>query len=343
MPNQFVKIKWTGNNRKWYESKGYYFTSYNDYIEVDAKDLTHSNSAKILYICDYCDGVFTTSYAHYYERTFDGSPCACHKCSTQIKWDGSLLERQDYYYNRLVEKCKENGYLLKTPKDKIRNNNTYIVYTCPKHGDHKMKISNFLYGKKCPDCVPENNHKRFKLSVSDVIQRVNECGGHIINPEEYYNQDKQNLRFICPECGKEFISSLKHFQQHGGQVCADCSNYESFGEKKIRYFLENNHIDYIPQKWFPDCRDKYPLPFDFYIPDAKTIIEFDGQQHFFQSNLFPETLELIKKHDQIKNDYCKNNNIYLIRIPYTSINKVDSILEENIILHKDIVSSHAKA
>ena len=38
----------------------------------------------------------------------------------------------------------------------------------------------------------------------------------------------------------------------------------------------------------------------------------------------------VKKHDKIKNEYCKNNNIRLIRIPYTSINEVNTILNREL-------------
>lgn len=41
-------------------------------------------------------------------------------------------------------------------------------------------------------------------------------------------------------------------------------------------------------------------------------------------------METRKKHDKIKNEYCKNKNIPLIRIPYTHFEKIcleDLLLE----------------
>ncbi len=333
---QKIKIKWATGNKRWYVEKGYSFSSYNYELIVDAEDLIPTSKEKVNCICDICGTVKNVGF-YTFSRSYEKyNKYVCHACVNQLRWNKSLKSRQNDYYSRLSAKCAENGYTLVSDKNDIKNNSSYIKYICPKHGEKSMKISNFLAGKKCPNCVPENNHNKYKHSVDEVIRRVRECGGYVINPEEYYNQDKQNLRFICPECGNEFISSLKNFQQHGGQVCKDCSNYESLGEKKVRYFLENNNIDYIPQKWFPDCRDVYPLPFDFYLIDMNTIIEFDGQQHFVQSNLFPETLELIQKHDKIKNNYCVSNSINLIRIPYTDINKVNNILENKLNIHTKI-------
>jgi len=49
---------------------------------------------------------------------------------------------------------------------------------------------------------------------------------------------------------------------------------------KIREWLETNKVKFISQKWFNSCRDKRPLPFDFYLPDLEMCIEYDGSQHF---------------------------------------------------------------
>lgn len=298
---------------------------YDEFI-VDAKDLPHSSSDIVDCICDVCGKHTSTSFLHYNESIDKHGVYTCHKCSAKYRWENNLEQRRNDYYNRISEICNSYDYTLLTVKNEIKNNHSYIAYVCPKHGKHKMRIYNFLTGKRCPECAKESAHKAYKLSPKEVVKRVEECGGQIINPDDYYNQDKKNLLFVCPECQKIFTSSFRHFVQHGGQVCSDCSNNESLGEKKIRYYLEDKHIDYISQYWFKDCRDIHPLPFDFYLPNYNVAIEFDGQQHYFQSNLFPETLELIQCHDRIKNDYCSNNGIKLIRIPYTKINKVNEIL-----------------
>lgn len=59
-------------------------------------------------------------------------------------------------------------------------------------------------------------------------------------------------------------------------------------------------------------------------------IEFDGIQHF--NNVFSlKSFNNIRKHDVIKNKYCVNNNINLVRISYQEIDEVDKIL--NKIIH----------
>ena len=43
-----------------------------------------------------------------------------------------------------------------------------------------------------------------------------------------------------------------------------------------------------------------------------------------------EKFNLIKKHDNIKTQYCKDNNIKLIRIPYWDYKNIEKILVEEL-------------
>ena len=95
-------------------------------------------------------------------------------------------------------------------------------------------------------------------------------------------------------------------------------------------------ISYIPQKSFEELKDRHKLPFDFYIPDKNTCIEYDGQQHFFpvrfggnKDKTANDRFELTKYHDNLKTQYCADNNIKLIRIPYTDFDKIESILDKH--------------
>jgi len=60
------------------------------------------------------------------------------------------------------------------------------------------------------------------------------------------------------------------------------------------------------------------LPFDFYLSDLNICIEYDGIQHFKPIDYFggDTAFILLQTNDQIKNEYCIENNIKLIRIRY---------------------------
>jgi hypothetical protein len=100
----------------------------------------------------------------------------------------------------------------------------------------------------------------------------------------------------------------------------------SLGETKILNYLNENNIKFIWQKKFKDCKNKLPLPFDFYLLKYNTLIEFDGIQHFKSINHFGGNngLKLRQINDDIKSKYCIDNNIKLIRIDYLDLHN-DSI------------------
>lgn len=97
-----------------------------------------------------------------------------------------------------------------------------------------------------------------------------------------------------------------------------CGCIKSYGEEKIGQLLLKHHIPFVKEKQFEDCRfpdSNCMARFDFYV-DNRYIIEFDGKQHFEVNNFFEQTLEQIQEHDKFKDNYCKQKNIPIIRIPY---------------------------
>lgn len=65
------------------------------------------------------------------------------------------------------------------------------------------------------------------------------------------------------------------------------------------------------------------LFFDFYLPDYNICIEYDGEQHYKKTRWSHDDFEERKYRDSIKNQYCLNNDIPLIRIPYWDYDKLD--------------------
>ena len=68
------------------------------------------------------------------------------------------------------------------------------------------------------------------------------------------------------------------------------------------------------------------------------LIEYDGIQHFNKyANYGKSTKQKLKIYkytktrDDIKDDYCRKNKIYLIHIPYTKYKQIDKILTKEIL------------
>lgn len=103
-----------------------------------------------------------------------------------------------------------------------------------------------------------------------------------------------------------------------------CGCIHSRGEDKIAMLLQNANIPFYTQYTFENCRfpdSNAKARFDIYINNY--LIEFDGIQHYQTKNSGWDTeehLERTQAHDAYKNQWCKDNNIPLIRIPYTKLN-----------------------
>ena len=103
----------------------------------------------------------------------------------------------------------------------------------------------------------------------------------------------------------------------------------SKGERKIRTWFLNNNIKFEPQYSFDDLK-KYS--FDYYLPDLNFCVEYDGEYHYNSYKRIGgnDKLLKIKKRDHIKDSFCYENNIKLLRIPYWDYNNIDQILTTNI-------------
>ena len=123
---------------------------------------------------------------------------------------------------------------------------------------------------------------------------------------------------------------IKPHNLKNNRECPICS--ESKGEKAIRLYLENNEIKFKQEYKFENCKYKNQLPFDFYIPEYNLCIEFDGEQHYKAFEYFggEKSFRLTKIRDKIKNKYCSDNKINLLRIPYYKIDNVEKILDEEL-------------
>jgi very-short-patch-repair endonuclease len=203
---------------------------------------------------------------------------------------------------------------------------TKVSIICKIHGIFDQLLGNHIDNKiGCPHCG-----NRARLTTCSFIEKAKKVHGEKYNySNTIYSGNKGKLSIICGKHGDFIQSATRHLT---GDGCPSCN--ESKGERNIRNFLLRNKVTFESQKKFQNCKNKNVLPFDFYVPEMNTLIEFDGQQHFGKSKGMKFDYETIKTHDQIKNKFAKENSIQLIRIPYTKLNKIDEILNNIIILKK---------
>lgn len=325
--NQLVKTKWQSGNINRYKNMGYNYTGLGTDLFVVAKDLSPNSKCEINVVCDYCNIEYKTKYC----ILNTGTTNACEKCAP-LK--ANELRRERMASKKIKEakdRCEIMGYTLLTSEEEYNGCKSDIKFLCPIHGEQTMMFDNFIRGHNCFECSYLNRAK--KKTINEIIELVEkENGNRLLNPEEYKDIFCNNMRIRCA-CGQEYVVSIQNYRNRHQTRCATCSQKESVAEKRIREYLINNGIEFEQEKRFKDCRDSKPLPFDFYLPHFNTCIEFDGQHHF-EPVYSIQHFEMTKRHDIIKNEYCKKMGIKLIRIPYYDGNDIENIINNQV---EDIV------
>lgn len=135
-------------------------------------------------------------------------------------------------------------------------------------------------------------------------------------------REEQHIYWTCIcDCGT--IKNLRGDELKSGrsQSCG-CKN-SSRGADKIEQMLKDNNIDYKKEYCFPDLKSpkNVALRYDFAVfknNNLYCLIEYDGELHYQSRKDFggEEGLKYRKQCDEIKNQYCRDNNILLYRIPF---------------------------
>lgn len=181
----------------------------------------------------------------------------------------------------------------------------------------------------CPQCNARRIRETDGLSQAEFERRVAEKYSHIKVLGTYLNNSTP-IKCKCLIHDNEYMVSPKTLLYKTGTGCPDC--YQSAGEKKMLKILDKLKCNIIPQHTFPSCKYINVLRFDGYDEDLNVAFEYQGQQHYYPVN-FSGNLEITQKEfelcvvrDNIKRDYCKRNNIYLIEIPYWEYDNMESFL-----------------
>ena len=206
--------------------------------------------------------------------------------------------------------ARHNGICL---SDEYVNCNTKLKFQCDKKHIWNARPYAIKRGDWCPECA-----RNIPLTINEMQKIATERNGKCLS--NIYINNKTNILWECKR-GHQWLARPDNVKN--GSWCKKC--IESNNEKLINNYLTVNNIKFEAQKTFPNCRGvKHKLPFDFFLSDYNIIVEYDGEQHFKPINFggysknFPNLMDKrfadLKKRDEIKNNYCKLNNIKIIRI-----------------------------
>lgn len=255
-----------------------------------------------------------------------------------------------------LKSSRKMGEYYNCDKSSVLNHAKKIGYDVNSNKEYKLSIKDKKEIIKAYSTESSTNlAKKYNVSrgmITKIWYDANLKGKNFINESTtidmtnqifgkwtvLYKTDKRSanggIYWHCKcECGNEKDILGQSLRTGKSLSCGNHSNI-SKGNVKIAEILDENGIEYELEKKFATCKDKTYLPFDFYV-DNKYLIEYDGEQHFDKNSIFD--YEYTHRHDLIKSEWCKNNNISLIRIPYTHYDNLcikDLLLETSNFIEK---------
>jgi len=269
-----------------------------------------NSKTKLIIICKKHGEFLQTPHTHL-------SKCGCQICASE-KGQKNITDstnKRRLTFEMFVDKANEkhlNKYTYY--KTDIKNIYQKIKINCHTHGDFYQVIGGHLAGHGCTKCHLPKRGLSQKNTINKFIEKANKIHNNKYDySETIYQNSQTKIKIICPLHGLFSQIPNSHLNGNGCPFCKD-----SKGEFKIKKYLETFGIRFKRQKTFDGCKGTKLLQFDFYLLDHNSCIEFDGLQHFKPIEYFGgvEAFLKLQKHDKIKTEYCKQNNIPLLRIKY---------------------------
>ena len=179
---------------------------------------------------------------------------------------------------------------------------------------YTQSISKHLMGR-CPEkAVKRKTTEDFILEAKNIWSdkydySLTEYTGALNNIKIIYNGIVYEQR-----ASSHLLGLAPEFRNNEESILRD-KVYQSdiIGINEIREFLIKYKIE------FEESKSLDNIIFQFYLTSIRTVVEYSSKEHY-----------LIKDIDKIKEDYCEDNYIDLIRINYNQFDEIYRILWENL-------------
>lgn len=224
-----------------------------------------------------------------------------------------LSQRIDYTGQRF------NCLVVEEMLYNYKHNKTYCRCKCDCGNETIVYMGNVKSGKsKTCGCGEKSSRYGRKNHEKNLIgMRFGHLVVKELSTKRYSNG---GVGWLCEcDCGNRIIVRSGNLLDGKTRSCG-CNKISKY-EEYVEEILNEQNITYKREFRFNDCRNHFPLPFDFYIEynNQEYCIECQGQQHYDAIKHFggQERLETTQLNDKIKREYCEVNNINLICLPYT--------------------------
>ena len=199
----------------------------------------------------------------------------------------------------------KNGNLK--PSDVTSGSGKKVWWLCSEGHEYEQAIDKrTTRGQSCPYCSGHKAWKGlndFETKNPEIAKEWHPTKNGNLKPSDVTSGSGKKVWWICP-VGHEYQAVIRD-RGVGQTNCPICNlrKSTSFPEQAILYYVK---------KLWPNSLNKYKdcfhntMEFDIYIPELKVAIEYDGAQW--------HKTEAEHKREIKKYEFCKNHEIYLIRV-----------------------------
>jgi len=285
------KIKYSIND--WIEKCNIKYNSYYDYSKVIFNKLID----KVIIICPRHGEFILAAGVHINKK-------GCRYCREN---------KNKHHIIDIRDKLRLNKYFDFVDFDVYEGNTQKVKVICKNDSTHVSNVAIRHLINNNVGCAYCSN-----VGIPTTEQWIKKC--EIIHGYKYdysdavYISTSSPIRIVCPNHGEFYQRPSLHAN---GAGCRKCN--KSIGESIVFDILESIKVDFDTQKSFNGLKHKSNLYFDFYLSKYNLCIEFDGIQHYKAFRFFggEEKLKDTKIKDDIKNKFCIDNGIKLLRISYS--------------------------
>lgn len=296
---------------------------------LEVVDIGH-NGVENTFICN-CDCGRSNNIEFSASAVVNGYRRMCSICGKETSQKHLTTKR---YSEELLNSVVGKRYGKLVIKEVYKSAEGYTMAKCDCDcgtKDHEVLLSNILGDigtRACGKCRIAPNHKY------DNPEYIGKTFNYLTVTDIIKEDGKTYWKCSCSLCGHGIVTAVAHHIASGNTKSCGCM--QSYGESVIEKALQSRNINYKKQVTFKGLTGIRGgvLRFDFGIYNDKDellgLIEYDGEQHFTDYNetyyiteyeLF-NNVNIVKENDKIKNEFCKNNNIQLVRLNGTITEKI---------------------
>jgi G:T-mismatch repair DNA endonuclease (very short patch repair protein) len=167
VPNQKIKVKWHGSNRKHYENSGYVYTKQGEEFEVIPEHLPQKSHIKILITCDFCG---EESEKELCGLNLNGNQFCSNSCAGKFKF---TFDNPNPQKDKSIVSCNECGHKFEVFESVTKNNRWHFCSReCYANFRHNNMFGEEMYNyqnlkTKCIVCKKEFKTTKWEQEQDD--------------------------------------------------------------------------------------------------------------------------------------------------------------------------------